>query len=304
MPNAIRVPSLTVQEVDGAPSVAGVETLVVSNGTLTDNGSGSVTLTTGGGGGGSAHTIKDNGTSLTARTGLNFIGRGFQVVDDSAGDETEIRLFDPRTSFLITDTFLSGSTTGGNIGQNGWWWVNGSTSHAAASTGQSGFLRRATGATSGTHAYTYLSSINAGVIVPTSKFRMGWLARLNDTADTTSRLGLTDNISGNPPANGIYVERLTTDAAANWYAVTRAASTHTRTDTGVAVNTTDPQMLEVHYDGTSMIFSINGSVVATHTTNLPTAGMDLWASIVNAAAASKSLDLSTMYLYAYDLTRY
>lgn len=41
--------SLTVREVDGAPSVASVDTIIVSNGTLTDSGSGDVTIVTGGG---------------------------------------------------------------------------------------------------------------------------------------------------------------------------------------------------------------------------------------------------------------
>ena len=43
--------SLTVKEVDGSPSVSSVDTIVVSNGTLTDDGGGQVTITTGGGGG-------------------------------------------------------------------------------------------------------------------------------------------------------------------------------------------------------------------------------------------------------------
>jgi len=36
--------ALTVQEVDGTPSVSDVDTIVVTNGTLTDNGSGQITL--------------------------------------------------------------------------------------------------------------------------------------------------------------------------------------------------------------------------------------------------------------------
>ncbi len=44
--------SITVEEVDGTPSVSNVNTIKVSNGTLTDDGSGVVTITTGGGGGG------------------------------------------------------------------------------------------------------------------------------------------------------------------------------------------------------------------------------------------------------------
>jgi|7_EtaG_2_1085326.scaffolds.fasta_scaffold02461_7 hypothetical protein len=43
--------SITVKEVDGTPSVSGVTTINVSNGTLTDDGAGEITLTTGGGGG-------------------------------------------------------------------------------------------------------------------------------------------------------------------------------------------------------------------------------------------------------------
>jgi hypothetical protein len=42
--------SLSVEEIDGSPDVPGVTNIKVSNGTLIDNGSGSVTVTTGGGG--------------------------------------------------------------------------------------------------------------------------------------------------------------------------------------------------------------------------------------------------------------
>lgn len=65
--------SLTVREVDGTPSVSSVDTIVVSNGTLTDDGGGQVTITTGGGGGGGSGTVTsvamDGGT-----TGLTYSG--------------------------------------------------------------------------------------------------------------------------------------------------------------------------------------------------------------------------------------
>jgi hypothetical protein len=41
-------------------------------------------------GGGSAHTIRNEGTDLTARTGLNFIGSAVTAADDAGGNETEI----------------------------------------------------------------------------------------------------------------------------------------------------------------------------------------------------------------------
>lgn len=37
--------AMVIEEVDGGPSVSGLSTLIVPNGTLTDNGSGSATLT-------------------------------------------------------------------------------------------------------------------------------------------------------------------------------------------------------------------------------------------------------------------
>ena len=44
---------LEITEVDGTPDVFGVSKIIVSNGTLTDNGNGCVSISTGGGGGGS-----------------------------------------------------------------------------------------------------------------------------------------------------------------------------------------------------------------------------------------------------------
>lgn len=53
--NAANSGSLTVEEVDGTPTVSGVTEIIVTNGTLTDNGGGSVTIDTGGSGGGAEH---------------------------------------------------------------------------------------------------------------------------------------------------------------------------------------------------------------------------------------------------------
>ena len=41
-------------------------------------------------GGGGGHTIRNEGSNLTARTGLNFIGSAVNAADDAGGDETEI----------------------------------------------------------------------------------------------------------------------------------------------------------------------------------------------------------------------
>jgi hypothetical protein len=73
--------ALTVEEIDGTPTVANVVKIKVSNGTLADNGSGIVTVTTNGGGVGSAWSVLTNGDPASPA-----------LVFDSAGDamETEI----------------------------------------------------------------------------------------------------------------------------------------------------------------------------------------------------------------------
>ncbi len=62
-------------------------------------------------------------------------------------------------------------------------------------------------------------------------------------------------------------------ASANWQTVTSAASSRTFTTTGTAVdaNTWVRLGIEINADGSSVTFFINGTSVATHTSNIPTA---------------------------------
>ena len=64
---------LEVTEVDGAPDVRGVSKITVSNGTLTDDGAGAVTITTGGGGGGTGA----NPTAEVSGTAVNGVATTF-----------------------------------------------------------------------------------------------------------------------------------------------------------------------------------------------------------------------------------
>lgn len=68
---------LTVREEDGSPSVASVTELRVSNGTLTDNTGGSVSITTGGGGGGGSNSFEtitpSSGTAPVADSAMDIL---------------------------------------------------------------------------------------------------------------------------------------------------------------------------------------------------------------------------------------
>lgn len=64
--------SLTVKEVDGTPSVASVTEIKVTNGSLTDNTGGSVSVVTGGGGGSSGALIFLEAHTASASATLDF----------------------------------------------------------------------------------------------------------------------------------------------------------------------------------------------------------------------------------------
>jgi hypothetical protein len=94
--------SLTVRESDGSPSVGSVDTIVVSNGTLTDDGGGQVTIVTGGGG----------GSPLTAGSGIAIDGSNRINVHGGSGHFINLNVegaFTATTkSFLIDHPSKSG----------------------------------------------------------------------------------------------------------------------------------------------------------------------------------------------------
>lgn len=79
---------LNVAEEDGSPSVFGVTKINVSDGTLTDNGGGEITITTGGGGGGGVSSISMGSTGLTpstASTGVVTVAGTLAVANGGTG---------------------------------------------------------------------------------------------------------------------------------------------------------------------------------------------------------------------------
>ncbi len=74
--------TLTVKEVDGTPTVSPVTTIRVSNGTLTDDGSGQVSITTGGGGGGGGgwQTLSTYGTQLETGRSILYDENGLAQI--------------------------------------------------------------------------------------------------------------------------------------------------------------------------------------------------------------------------------
>jgi len=141
--------NLTVREVDSGPTVSSVTQIIVSNGTLTNNGSGSVTIVTGsssGGGGLSLveHKLFTSDTSSYVFSALdgNTDGNYLLIVDlinkhsPSAQASYSLKWNDATTNFqshLRWFSFAGGDTTG-SLGSTTCWLgfavVSGSVCHA------------------------------------------------------------------------------------------------------------------------------------------------------------------------------
>jgi hypothetical protein len=113
--------SLTVQEVDGTPTVTNVDTIVVSNGTLTDDGGGQVTITTSGGGGGGPGAcviLRDEKATNTA--GGTFNSGSWQTRDlNTILADTDTNVSIRRIAFtsggtyeIVAGNIITGATSG------------------------------------------------------------------------------------------------------------------------------------------------------------------------------------------------
>lgn len=95
---------------------------------------------------------------------------------------------------------------------------------------------------------------------------------LSDGTNTyTTRLGFIDSNSGES-TDGVFFRYTDGVNAGKWQAVCRSNGTETTADTGITpvADTWHLFEIDVNADGTSVSFSIDSSVVATITTNIPT----------------------------------
>lgn len=212
-------------------------------------------------------------------------------------------LYPYRSTIAVQDDFISGVTTNGSIGDLGWGRSGGATTGQAGETNRLGIFRMATSAVINTIASLFLNGstvLNVDPALPTS---LVWAVRLNtNDANTTARIGLGNTfITGNPPADGIYFEKL--DADTNWFCVTRAAATETRTDSTVAV-TTNFTTFSYTRNSSGVQFAIgNVNVCGLLTTNIPTVFSNPGLQIVNSAAADKTIDFDYFEMNISGLTR-
>jgi hypothetical protein len=208
-------------------------------------------------------------------------------------------LYPFQTTIAFQDDFLGGNAGAATTGSFGWT-VAGTATSQPSIANRLGIIRFDTSAVSGT-----ISRINFFQTVsldPAANTILTWVTRLNtNDANTTYRQGVQNTQTANPPAEGIYIEKL--DADTNWFCVTRAGAVQTRTDSTVAV-TTAFATFRFTRNSSGVQFSINNvNVCGLMTTNIPTVFVNPEVFIINSAAASKTVDVDYFELTISGLVR-
>ena len=146
---------------------------------------------------------------------------------------------------------------GGSLHVDGEWGMGTGTT----STGIAAFYRQPFTGFGGGTAYEFEARITNGA-----------LSTAGEEFQLTVGFGDAFNAAGQPVDCACFIYRRSTDGDF-WVAATRSNSTETKTVTAVAPGGYAAMTIfrvEVNAAGTSISYSINGSVVATHTTNIPT----------------------------------
>lgn len=134
----------------------------------------------------------------------------------------------------------------------------------------------------GTGTFTYRATI-----------KLGALATVSD--DYVYFIGPADGWVFGNPGNGFYLQ-YNRSSSANWLAVSINSNTPTIVDTGIPVTTNWMNFL-VTGDNSSVSYSINGSSVATITTNLPTGAVNINMALITKTAGTTNVDAYQDYFY-------
>ena len=215
-----------------------------------------------------------------------------------------VALADLDASFLaVVDDFVSGNVASTTIGALGWIRTAGSGTGLSGIANHPGALQFSTAGVATTLCSISLAgSTNNVPFVGSDAWDMTWWIRFNQTdTDTTQRVGFTSDATTLTPTNAVYFEKLPADT--NWWRVTRAAGTQTRTDTGIAVTTGWVKLRLRRISSSSYGFTIDAAAEQTNTTNLPTVGMVPFCEVMSQTTTSKTMDVDRFQMLVTGLTR-
>lgn len=174
-----------------------------------------------------------------------------------------------------------------------------------------GVVRHSSGATASANQRGGMTTTQASYLLGGARIGFGIrqapaLVLPDGTNQAIFRSGFYSAGGADDPAGGVYFRSTN---GANWFAITRSGGVETATNTGVALSalgTFQDLFFDINAAGTQVRFYIGGSLVATHTTNIPSVVLLLYSNVQRVAAVATAVafdvDLTCLALeYSTDL---
>jgi|GEM_PF-3343587 len=198
----------------------------------------------------------------------------FVLTNSTAGSAvwSKINNDNPATDLNLVDDFIGGTNATGDFGQLGWTFTNGTYAFINGVANHPGIFTLSQ-ANVVSRLRTGGNASDTGVSFSTAdNYDMDFVVRPSGgtVLSTIKRLGMMDNTSGSPPANGVYFEFSTTALDTTWQCVTRSAGTQTRTNSTIGVASGTWANLRIKKNGANVDFYVDGILRCTNTTNIPT----------------------------------
>lgn len=211
-------------------------------------------------------------TTLTNERVLT-VGDHITLNDGGAGGNATIDwLYDPRKDIFLfnechaTDNMTASNANGGSAGF---------TDGSAASSEALGVVRTRSGATTNGRSH-FGSSTTDQILFGTRAHKFEVKTKYSNLSNATDRyetfIGFYDAFATGSMVDGAWFQYRDDINSGKFECITSSNSTATTTDSGITVATTDYYKFTilVNSAGTEVIFKIDDTTVATHTTNIPT----------------------------------
>lgn len=201
--------------------------------------------------------------------------------------------------FLFKDDFIT-FLVGGQVWNS---WTGGGTATVVAAlaadmvAGHPGMVTFNTGTTSGVGRAgiglsASASTMGNGVVMNSETYYEEWLINLRQLSNATDEfhveVGLHRSSTATTQTNGLTFKYDRATYGANWQVENSSASSTTRTDTGVAV-ATGWHKFKIVATSSSVEYYIDGALVATQTTNIPSVNIVTGAKISKSAGTTNTI---------------
>jgi Concanavalin A-like lectin/glucanases superfamily len=242
-------------------------------------------------------------------------GSGMRITDDGAGNFTFTTDTSGSTTFVsenVEDFLMSTSNPDHSTNSVDSVVGNGGTTSIPDLTTGNNFLGSATANTGGSINSTGYAAIslfgnNDLIVLGGLQYIYECRIRIPTLSGTPSFIvvcGFIDTMTNALPNNGVFFEYTNTLNSGQWVGITRASSTSNPVNSSIAVvaNTWYKLRAVINSAGTSVSFYVNGTLIGTSTTYIPTTTLGLACLVYKTSSSSASRSVNWDYAY-WSLTR-